>query len=180
MSAEKEKMLAGELFDPNDETLVLERKRARRLVRQFNEAEEDEGMKRNDTLRQLFGSLGKKVYIEPTFRCDYGYHIDAGDQLFVNYDCVFLDIAPIRFGEGCMVGPGVHIYTVSHPLNAKEYGEPVRIGAHVWIGGGALIMPGVTIGDEAVVAAGAVVTKDVPPNTLVGGNPAKVIQHIDV
>ncbi|WP_018922829.1 sugar O-acetyltransferase [Salsuginibacillus kocurii] len=185
MKTEKEKMLAGELYRPDDPELINEREEARRLVRLFNQTLETEVSKRTELLGKLFGSLGKNAYVEPTFRCDYGYNIHVGDNFFANFDCVFLDVCDIRMGENCLMGPGVHIYTATHPLQpveragGAEYGRPVTIENNVWIGGGAIINPGVAIGDNAVIASGAVVTKNVPDNVIVGGNPARLIKDIE-
>lgn len=124
-----------------------------------------------------------EAYIEPTFRCDYGYNIFLGNNFFANFDCVMLDVCPIRIGDNCMLAPGVHIYTATHPIDpvarnsGAELGKPVTIGNNVWIGGRAVINPGVTIGDNVVVASGAVVTKGVPDNVVVGGNPARIIKN---
>lgn len=128
--------------------------------------------------------LVTEAYIEPTFRCDYGYNIFLGNNFFANFDCVMLDVCPIRIGDNCMLAPGVHIYTATHPIDpvarnsGAELGKPVTIGNNVWIGGRAVINPGVTIGDNVVVASGAVVTKDVPDNVVVGGNPARIIKKL--
>ncbi|AZB42123.1 acetyltransferase [Bacillus sp. FJAT-42376] len=186
MRTEKEKMLAGEMYIPSDPQLLEERIHARRLTRLLNGTTETEGEERVRVIKELFGSTGKEIWIEPSFRCDYGSNIHTGEAFFANFDCVFLDVCEIRFGDNCMLGPGVHIYTATHPLHphernsGKEYGKPVTIGHNVWIGGAAVINPGVTIGDNAVIAGGAVVVKDVPANTVVGGNPAKVLKEIDI
>jgi maltose O-acetyltransferase len=186
MKSEKQKMLEGELYEPWDEELMKERERARYLVRQFNSTTETEFDKRVELIKQMFGSAGEKVYMEPNFRCDYGYNIHVGDNFFANFDCVILDVCEVRFGDNCMLAPGVHIYTATHPVNpyerikGPEFGKSVTIGDNAWIGGGAIINPGVTIGDNVVVASGAVVTKDVPSNAVVGGNPARVIKEIDL
>jgi maltose O-acetyltransferase len=186
MKSEKQKMLEGELYEPWDEELMKERERARYLVRQFNSTSEIEYDKRIELIKQMFGSAGEKVYMEPNFRCDYGYNIHVGDNFFANFDCVILDVCEVRFGDNCMLAPGVHIYTATHPVNpyerikGPEFGKSVTIGDNAWIGGGAIINPGVTIGDNVVVASGAVVTKDVPSNVVVGGNPARVIKEIDL
>lgn len=183
---EKDKMITGEMYNPADPELIAGRVNARRLTRLFNETIETEDSKRLEILKELFGSTGKSLYIEPTFRCDYGYNIHVGENFYANFDCVFLDVCEIRIGDNCFIAPGVHIYTATHPLNPTErvsgveYGKPVQIGDNVWIGGRAVINPGVTIGDNVVVASGAVVTKDVPNNVLVGGNPAKIIKYIEV
>lgn len=181
---EKEKMIQGELYLASDTELVADRRQARRLTERFNQSGIDEMDLRTQLLNELFGSTGSSFYLEPTFKCDYGYNIHLGDRFYANFDCVFLDICPIRFGDDCMLAPGVHIYTATHPLDPTErisgleYGKPVTVGHRVWIGGGAIINPGVTIGDDAVIASGAVVTKDVPARAVVGGNPARVIKLI--
>lgn len=185
MGTEKEKMLAGELYDPADPELVRDREEARRKVRLFNQTRETDYALRVKLLKELLGSTGERVYMEPDIRFDYGYNTHVGENFFANFDCTILDACEVRFGDNCMLGPGVHIYTATHPIHpvernsGREYAKPVRIGHNVWIGGGAIINPGVTIGDNAVIASGAVVTKDVPANVVVGGNPARIIKRID-
>lgn len=184
MKTEKEKMLQGEFYNPGDPELVNERLNARRLTRLYNQTLETEGNQRTGLLKELFGSTGKNLFIEPAFRCDYGYNIHVGENFYANFDCVFLDVCEIRIGDNCLIAPGVHIYTATHPLNPNErvsgaeYGKPVSIGHNVWIGGRAVINPGVKIGNNVVIASGAVVTKDVPDNVLAGGNPAKILKQI--
>lgn len=186
MKTEKQKMLQGELYEPWDPQLIEERKRARYLTRMLNLTTEEEGEKRVSTLKQLFGSTGETVYLEPNFRCDYGYNIHVGDNFFANFDCVILDVCKVSIGNNCMLAPGVHIYTATHPVNpiernkGPEFGKPVTIGDNCWIGGGAIINPGVSIGDNVVIASGAVVTKDVPSNVVIGGNPARIIKEIEL
>lgn len=186
MKTEKQKMIAGEMYKPEDEELVNDRLHARKITRLYNQTIETELDERTRLLKGFFGSTKGNLYIEPTFKCDYGYNIYVGENFFANFDCVILDICEVRFGDNCMLAPGVHIYTATHPLDpfernsGKEYGKPVFIGNNVWIGGGAIINPGVKIGDNAVVASGAVVTKDVPADTVVGGNPASVLKELEV
>ena len=183
MSEEKQKMIAGEYYRPGDDMLRAERLRARHIVHRYNHTAPDEKAERRALLSDLLGQ-SEGAYIEPSFRCDYGYNIYLGNNFYANFDCVMLDVCPIRIGDNCMLAPGVHIYTATHPLDATErnsgleYGKSVTIGHNVWIGGRAVINPGVTIGDNAVIASGAVVTKDVPANAVVGGNPAKIIKMI--
>jgi maltose O-acetyltransferase len=186
MKTEKQKMLDGEMYNPADPELFKDREKAREQVRLFNQSLETELETRTTLLKSLFGSTGENISIEPTFRCDYGYNIHTGENFFANFDCIILDVCEVRFGDNCLLAPGVHIYTATHPLHpaernsGREYAKPVIIGNNVWIGGGAIINPGVNIGDNAVIASGAIVTKDVPGNVVVGGNPARVIKHIDV
>ncbi|MFJ5758689.1 sugar O-acetyltransferase [Neobacillus sp. NPDC093182] len=184
MKTKKEKMIAGDLYDPADIELLQGRLNARGLTRLYNQTIETDDEKRTALLKELFGSTGKNIYIEPTIRCDYGYNIHVGENFYANFDCVFLDVCEIRIGDNCFIAPGVHIYTATHPLDpnerisGKEYGKPVTIGHNVWIGGRAVINPGVNIGNNVVIASGAVVTKDVPDNVVAGGNPAKIIKSI--
>ncbi len=179
----KERMIAGELYRSADETLSRDRLRARQLIHRYNHSLAEEHTLRQQILAELFGQV-TEAYIEPTFRCDYGYNIFLGNNFFANFDCVMLDVCPIRIGDNCMLAPGVHIYTATHPIDpvarnsGAELGKPVTIGNNVWIGGRAIINPGVTIGDNVVVASGAVVTKDVPDNVVVGGNPARIIKKL--
>jgi maltose O-acetyltransferase len=186
MKTEREKMVAGELYRPSDKELTDRRLEIRELVRRYNDSTSYEHAERTDLLGQILGSLNGHAYIEPTFRCDYGYNIHLGKNFYANFDCVMLDICEIKIGDNCMLAPGVHIYTATHPLHpvernsGYELGKPVNIGDNVWIGGRAIINPGVTIGDNAVIGSGAVVTKNVPANTVVGGNPASVIKVIEV
>ena len=181
---EKEKMLAGELYMASDPKLTAERQRARSITRLYNSTSEDEQDCRNRLIRQLFGKVGNNVYVESTFRCDYGYNIKVGDNFYANFDCIILDVREVNIGNNVFLAPGVNIYTATHPLEAKireslmEYGKPVNIGNNVWVGGGAIILPGVTIGDNAVIGAGSVITKDVPPGVVVAGNPCRVLRKI--
>jgi maltose O-acetyltransferase len=185
MKTEKDKMVSGELYDAANPQLLQERFNARRLTRLYNQTIETDVEKRMALLKELFGSTGKDINIEPTFRCDYGYNIHVGENFYANFDCVFLDVCEIRIGDNCFIAPGVHIYTATHPLDpierisGKEFGKPVTIGHNVWIGGRAVINPGIIIGNNVVIASGAVVTKDVPDNVVVGGNPAKIIKSIE-
>lgn len=184
MKTEKEKMINGELYLAADSQLVKDRLNARKLTRLFNESHENEDNLRTSLIKELFGTTGDNLYIEPTFRCDYGYNIHVGENFYANFDSVFLDVCEIRIGKNCFIAPGVHIYTATHPLDAAErisgveFGKPVNIGDNVWIGGRAVINPGVNIGNNVVIASGAVVTKDVPDNVVVGGNPARIIKEI--
>lgn len=180
---EREKMLAGEMYNPADAELVALRSAARRVCGAFSGSGPEAGALQ--PLRALFGSAGKDFYVEPTFRCDYGCHIHVGDNFYANFDCLILDVCEVTIGNNCMLAPRVGIFTATHPLQAEarcagmEYGKPIALGNNVWVGAGALILPGVSVGHGAVVAAGAVVTKDVPPGVVVAGNPARVIRQIE-
>lgn len=182
---EQEKRLAGKLYYPGDPELFEARMRAKRLCYRLNTLAPDDFQGREDTIRQLFGHAGKDAWVESNFRCDYGTQISVGDYFFANYDCIFLDIAPITIGDYAFFGPQVCIYTVNHPLTpearntALEYGQPVTIEDNVWIGGNVVILPGVTIGEGAVIAAGSVVNRDIPPRVIAGGNPCQVIRPLN-
>lgn len=183
MTSERLKMLAGELYDPSDPELVEARGRARDLCRALNatrEADEDE---RRGILLELFGAGGESVRMQPPFYCDYGSNIELGERVFFNFDCVVLDVCPVRIGSFSLFGPAVQIYTPLHPFNAElrrgeEFGKPVEIGSDVWVGGGAIILPGVRVGSRAVIGAGSVVTRDVPDGVFAAGNPCRVIRGI--
>jgi len=183
--SEWEKMVSGQLYNAYDPELVKLRKNARRLCRLYNATTEEQTEERKSLLKQLFGSTGEKIEIEPDFRCDYGKNIRAGNGFYMNFNCVILDCAPVTIGENVLCGPSVQIYTAGHPLDVEtrvvkglEFARPVTIGNNVWIGGGAIICPGVTIGDNAVIGAGSVVTKDIPSNAVAVGNPARVIKYV--
>lgn len=181
---EKQKMLSGELYRSTDPELVAERQKARYFTRLYNSTTEQEIEKRSQILFELFSAAGPIIEIEPPFYCDYGYNIHAGDGLFMNFDCVILDCHSVHFGEKVLCGPSVQIYTATHPtdpeirLSGLELAAPVQIGNNVWIGGGAIICPGVTIGDHTTIAAGSVVVKDIPSRVVAAGNPCRIIKHL--
>lgn len=183
MKSNREKMLAGEPYEAWDPDLVEARLRAQRLMTAFN-ATRQGTPKRARLLQQILGSAADEPHIESTFRFDYGFNIHVGRAFYANFDLLVLDAAPVRIGDHCLIGPGVHIYTSTHPLDMPERirniesAKAISIGNGVWIGGRAVINPGVTIGDGAIIASGSVVTKDVPDFTLVGGNPAKPIRQV--
>lgn len=178
-------MVTGEFYHPGDEEINALRHRSRELLSRYNATAPDELEQRESLLQELLGSVGPQAYLEPPFRCDYGCNIHIGSHFYCNFDCLFLDTCPITIGDRVMLGPGVHLYTPCHPLqkddrsSGLEYAKPIHIGHDVWIGGRAIICPGVTIGDGAVIGAGAVVTRSVPANTVVAGNPARPIRTID-
>lgn len=183
MPTERERMLAGELYDAMDPELVAGRDRARDLCQSLNATREAEVDARRVILRELFGKGGGSVWMQPPFWCDYGTNIELGERVFFNFNCVVLDVCRVRIGDFTLFGPGVQVLTPVHPMNAaerrlKEYGKPIDIGADVWVGGSALILPGVTIGSRAVIGAGSVVTRDVPEGVFAAGNPCRVIREI--
>ncbi len=184
MSSEKEKMLAGELYDALDPELAGQRLRARELFHQLNISPPGDEATRRKILTKLFAAGGESVWLEPPFRCDYGSNIYLGDKVYFNFGCVILDVCEVHIGDHVFIAPGVHIYAASHPLEAElrrtqEFGQPVSIGNDVWIGGAAIICPGVTLGDRSVIGAGSVVTRDVPCDVVVAGNPARVVRQIE-
>ncbi|WP_114579519.1 sugar O-acetyltransferase [Saliphagus sp. LR7] len=184
MSSDKEQMLNGDLYDPTDPELVADRNRARELTGRYNNTMPDDQANRGELVEALFGSVGDECQIEPPFRCDYGYNIHVGENFYANFDCIILDAGRVEIGQNCMIAPGVHIYTATHPLDAskriegREYAKPVSVGDNVWIGGQAVVNPGVTVGDDSVIASGAVVTEDVPEEVVVQGNPATVVKEL--
>ena len=183
MPSEREKMLGGALYDPLDPELVAGRERARDLCQALNATREGEADARRAILRELFGQGGDTVWMQPPFFCDYGTNIELGERVFFNFNCVVLDVCRVRIGDYTLFGPGVQILTPVHPMNAElrrreEYGKPIEIGADVWVGGAALILPGVRIGSRTVIGAGSVVTRDVPDGVFAAGNPCRVIREI--
>lgn len=177
-------MISGQLYNSSDEDLVAKRHQAKLLVYAFNHVHPDEQEKGDTLLNQLVDCPSKDAYIETPFRTDYGINVHIGKQFYANYECIFLDTAPITIGDNVMLGPRVSLYTAGHPIDATvrneylEYGKPIAIGDNVWIGGNAVVCPGVTIGSDVVIGAGAIVTKDVADHCVVAGNPARVIRPI--
>lgn len=182
--SEKEKMLAGELYTAFDEELSAMNARAQDLVYRFNFSRPAETAERENIIKELFGSVGARTIVKPPFYCDYGSHIYIGEQSFINYDCVILDCNVVRIGNNVMLAPKVQIYTATHPFDIElrrqeiEMAYPVIIENDVWIGGGAIICPGVSIGKGSSIGAGSVVTKDIPPGVLAVGNPCRVIRQL--
>ncbi|MGN6108383.1 MAG: sugar O-acetyltransferase [Kofleriaceae bacterium] len=179
MKSEREKMLAGELYRATEPELVEAARRAHALMAAFNATAGPAGM---EILRQLLGKVGEGVTVRPRFSCDYGTNISIGRGTFVNFDCVFLDCATIELGEDVQVAPGVHLYTAGHPIDPElrrsglEFALPIRIEDNVWLGGGAIVCPGVTIGKNSVIGAGSVVVRDIPPDVIAVGNPCRVVR----
>jgi maltose O-acetyltransferase len=183
MKSEKEKMLAGELYNPLDPELSRERQHAREHCKRLNESVPGDAGPRAHILRALLG-CETDAWIEPPFFCDYGRNISLGEKVFFNFNCVVLDVMPVRIGNHTLFGPAVQIYTAMHPIDADErrrgleYARPVTIGSDVWVGGSAVICPGVTVGDRAVIGAGSVVTRDVPADAFAAGNPCRVVRSL--
>jgi maltose O-acetyltransferase len=179
------KMLSGDIYDPGDKILSEKRSKARNLTFEYNQTTRAQKDKRIDILQKLLGSIKGKIQVEPNFHCDYGQNIFVGDNFYANFGCVILDCAEVKFGNNCFIGPQVGIYTASHPINpiernsGLEFAKPIVIGDNCWIGGHATINPGVTLGDNVVVASGAVVTKSFPNNVVIGGNPARVLKNVE-
>jgi maltose O-acetyltransferase len=183
MPSEREKMLAGQLYDPLDPELVRARERARNLCQDLNATREADQDLRRRLLTELFGAGGDSVWMQPPFFCDYGSNIFLGQKCFFNFNCVVLDVCEVRIGDFTLFGPAVQLYTATHPMNAElrrkqEFGRPVEIGSDVWVGGGAIICPGVKVGSRSVIGAGSVVTRDIPPGVFAAGNPCRVIREI--
>jgi maltose O-acetyltransferase len=183
MPTQREKMLAGQLYDPLDPALVAARNRARDLCQDLNATRESEQSERRRILRELFGKGGDTVWMQPPFFCDYGSNIYLGERVFFNFNCVVLDVCQVTIGDYTLFAPAVQIYTATHPMNAElrrkqEFAKPIEIGADVWVGGGAIICPGVKIGSRSVIGAGSVVTRDIPPGTFAAGNPCRVIRDV--
>src|ERR1700761_808961 len=184
MKTEREKMLAGELYDALDAELVKERDRVRDLCQTLNASREGQRELRRELLLKIFGKGGDTVWIQPPFFCDYGANIELGERVFFNFNCTLLDVCKITIGDYSQFGSGVQILTPLHPLNAalrrkQEYGAPVTIGADVWVGSGAIILPGVKIGARTVIGAGSVVSRSLPDDALAVGNPCRVVRQID-
>jgi len=183
MADEKKKMLMGELYNPHDKILVAERLNAKALCRELNTISPEQFKQRKAVVKKLFSEVSS-CYIEPNFFCDYGHNISLGKRFYANHNCVILDAAQVTIGDNVMFGPNVQILTINHPLDMElrlkefEIAQPISIGNNVWIGGGAIILPGVTLGEGVVVAAGSVVTKSVADKTVVAGNPARLVKTL--
>ena len=184
MTTEREKMLRGEPYLASDPELVAARDRARRLWRSYNALDPADGATRRAVLEQLLGVAGNGVVIEPPFFCDYGSQITLGADVFVNFNCVFLDCGTITIGRQTQLGPAVQLYTATHPIDpvartaGPELAHPIVIGSRVWIGGGSIVLPGVSIGDDTVIGAGSVVTRSLPAGVIAVGNPCRVVREI--
>jgi acetyltransferase-like isoleucine patch superfamily enzyme len=184
MESEKEKMLSGKLYKAFGSELHEERLLAKEMTFEFNHLPPREIEKRKEIIQKLFGKTGNAFYIEPPFRCDYGYNISIGENFYANYNCIILDCAKVTIGNNVLFAPNVGIYTAGHPLHFElrsqeyEYAFPITIGNHVWVGGNVVINPGITVGDHVVIGAGSIVTKDIPNNVIAAGNPCKILREI--
>jgi maltose O-acetyltransferase len=185
MTTEKEKMLSGQMYDATDPQLRAEHRRARDLCKTLNDSHDNEQELRERIIRELFGKTGDAIWIEPPFYCDYGANITLGSRVFFNYNCVILDPASVIIGNDVLFGPAVQVYTATHPISAserlswRESAQPVEIGSDVWVGGGAIICPGVHIGSRSVIGAGSVVTDDIPEDVFAAGNPCRCIRQLN-
>lgn len=184
MKTEKEKMLSGENYSSIDKELAQDRIKAKKILHKINVSEYWVNKSTRKLIAELLPNSPSVVHIEPPFHCDYGYNIECGENVFFNVNCVVLDAAKVRIGSNVLFGPGVHIYTATHPLDKMErrntdFAKPVTIGDDCWIGGQVVICPGVTIGSRSVIGAGSVVTKDIPEDCLAVGNPAKLIRKLN-
>ncbi|MEO7273217.1 MAG: sugar O-acetyltransferase [Vicinamibacterales bacterium] len=183
MSSERDKMLAGQLYDPLDPELVAARARARNLCQDLNATREADTVERRRLVTEIFAAGGDEVWLQPPFFCDYGRNITLGRKVFFNFNCVVLDVCRVTIGHFTLFGPSVQIYTATHPLDpvlrrTQESGQPIVIGSDVWVGGAAIICPGVSIGDGTVIGAGSVVTRDIPGSVFAAGNPCRVVKEL--
>lgn len=183
MPTEREKMLVGELYDPLDAELAAARTRARDLCLDLNATREGQQAERRAILQTLFAAGGDDVWLQPPFFCDYGSNITLGRKCFFNFNCIVLDVCRVTIGDHVLFGPAVQVYTATHPLDAElrrsqEFGKPITIGSDVWIGGGAILCPGVTVGSRTVIGAGSVVTRDVPAGVFAAGNPCRIVREL--
>ena len=178
-------MLAGELYDPLDKELLEDRLRTRLLLKELNDTREDQAEERSRILKELIPDAGEGLWLQPPFYCDYGTNMAVGEKVFFNFNCVVLDVAQVTIGSRTLFGPNVQVYTATHPMNHQErasgleFAKPISIGEDVWIGGSAVICPGVSIGNRSVIGAGSVVTKDIPAGVFAAGNPCKVIRVLE-
>ncbi len=182
--SEKEKMLKGELYSYNDKELIQDRTRCKTLCFEYNNTNFSEIKKRSNLLKKILGKVGSNCLIEQIFQCDYGYNIEIGDNFYANHNLLILDCAKVTFGNNVLIGPNCSFYTPEHPLDATtrnsgvEYAKEIKVGSNVWFGGNVTVLSGVHIDDNSIIGAGSVVTKDIPKNVLVAGNPAKIIKTV--
>jgi len=184
MKSPKEKMIAGLPYIDSDGQLFKERQYAKEELKRFNDSEPNQIKFRKQIIQKLFKTTGSRFFLEPPFRCDYGYNITIGENFYSNYNCTILDCAPVTIGENVLFGPNVSLFTAGHPLHFEarnqgwEFAQPIVIEDNVWIGGHVVVNPGVRIGKNAVIGSGSVVTKDIPANVIAAGNPCRIIRPI--
>lgn len=186
MKTEKEKSKTGELYDANyDDELIAERSYSKDLCFEYNNLAPSRMAERKEIIEKLFGKVGNTYTVESPFFCDYGYNIEVGDNFFANYNCIILDGAKVTFGDNVFVAPGCGFYTAGHPLDVTqrnkglEYALPISVGNNVWIGAHVIVLPGVSIGDNSIIGAGSVVTRDIPSNAVAVGNPCRVVRKLE-
>ena len=184
MKTNKQKMLAGELYLANDPQLVAERRAVQEWMYELNALHPRDATQKDALLRRLLGAAGQRLHIELPFRCDYGYNIRVGENFYANYNCTILDCAPVTIGDNVLLAPNVSLFTAGHALHPVpraeewEFARPITLGNNVWLGGNVVVLPGVSIGDNTVVGAGSVVTRDLPANVVAVGNPCRVLREI--
>lgn len=181
---EWERLQQGFIYNDFDEDLFERRDAAKKLFKAYNKTNDDEGELRNKILQQLFKQIGKNVWIEPDFKCEFGKNITIEDDVYINFGCIILDCSEVTIGSHTLFGPNIGLYPVNHSTDAQEringgcYGKPIHIGKNVWLGGDVKVLAGVTIGDNTIIGTGSIVTKDIPSNVIAVGNPCKVIREI--
>ena len=183
---EKEKRDNGELYDANyDKELLKEMEKTKELCYEYNNLRSTEIEKKDEVIKKILGKTGKNIRIEPNFYCDYGYNIFVGENFYMNHNCIILDAGKVEFGDNVFIGPNCGFYTAGHPIDyiqrnrGLEYAKPIKVGNNVWFGGNVVVLPGVTIGDNVVIGAGSVVTKDIPDNSIAYGNPCRKVKNIN-
>ncbi len=182
--SEWEKMLNGEVYNDFDQDLFNKRVEAKKLFKAYNKTNDDEVKLREDLMKELFKHVGKNVWIEPDFHCEFGKNISIGDNVYINFGCIILDCAEVSIGDNTLIGPNAGIYAANHSIHYEEriaggcIGKPIHIGKNVWLGGDVKIVPGVSIGDNSIIGTGSVVTKNIPSNVIAVGNPCHVIREI--
>lgn len=182
--SEWNKMLKGEMYNDFSDELFQKRVEAKRLFRLYNQTDDDQTEKRYEIIKSLFKSVGKNVWIEPDFKCEFGKNISIGNDVYINFGCIILDCGEVTIGDNTLLGPNVGIYLANHAFDAQEringgcFGKSVHIGSKVWIGGDVKILAGVTIGNNSIIGTGSVVTKDIPENVIAVGNPCRVLRKI--
>ena len=183
--SEKEKMLSGKRYNPAyDEELINERFACKTRCFEYNNIPPKETSRRTTLIRNLFAKTGESFIIEQPFMCDYGYNIEIGENFYANHGLIILDPGKVTFGNNVFIGPNCGFYTPQHPIDSEsriqgfEYAFPIKVGNNVWFGGNVVVLPGVTIGDNSIIGAGSIVTKNIPTNVIAAGNPCKIIREI--